>query len=94
MPQKCGALAACGYEKVAVRKKPEVVIISTGDELVDVVCDFLIAWMSDHKKMYGIQLLILRYCDVNQRSYNTLRFRSAWVKGSFSFTRFNLSERI
>jgi molybdopterin molybdotransferase len=35
-PQVMGALAACGYSSVAVRKKPEVAIISTGDEVVDV----------------------------------------------------------
>ncbi len=36
LPQDIGALAACGYKEVAVRQKPEVVIISTGDELIDV----------------------------------------------------------
>lgn len=35
-PQVIGALAACGYSSVSVRKKPEVAIISTGDEVVDV----------------------------------------------------------
>ena len=38
MPQDIGALAACGYMTVPVRRKPEVVIISTGDEVVDVAC--------------------------------------------------------
>jgi molybdopterin molybdotransferase len=35
-PQHIGALAACGHIKVLVRKRPEVAIISTGDELVDI----------------------------------------------------------
>ena len=38
LPQDIGALAACGYVAVPVRQKPEVVIISTGDEVVDVAC--------------------------------------------------------
>jgi molybdopterin molybdotransferase len=38
LPQDMGALAACGYVAVPVRQKPEVVIISTGDEVVDVAC--------------------------------------------------------
>lgn len=38
LPQDIGALAACGYVAVSVRQKPEVVIISTGDEVVDVAC--------------------------------------------------------
>ena len=38
MPQDIGALAACGCVAVSVRQRPEVVIISTGDEVVDVAC--------------------------------------------------------
>lgn len=38
LPQDIGALAACGCAAVLVRQKPEVVIISTGDEVVDVAC--------------------------------------------------------
>ncbi|SDE42375.1 gephyrin-like molybdotransferase Glp [Sporomusa acidovorans] len=38
LPQDIGALAACGFEKVPVRRKPNVAIISTGDELVNVAC--------------------------------------------------------
>jgi len=38
LPQDIGALAACGYSIVPVRRKPVVVIISTGDEVVDVPC--------------------------------------------------------
>jgi molybdopterin molybdotransferase len=37
-PQDIGALAACGCAVVPVRQKPEVVIISTGDEVVDIEC--------------------------------------------------------
>ncbi|HWR08502.1 gephyrin-like molybdotransferase Glp [Sporomusa sp.] len=37
-PQDIGALAACGCVVVPVRQKPEVVIISTGDEVVDIEC--------------------------------------------------------
>jgi molybdopterin molybdotransferase len=38
LPQDIGALAACGYSIVPVRRKPVAVIISTGDEVVDVPC--------------------------------------------------------
>lgn len=33
-----GALAACGFAEVLVRKKPRIGIISTGDEIVDIHC--------------------------------------------------------
>lgn len=36
LPQDIGAMAACGIESVPVRSKPTIVIISTGDEVVDV----------------------------------------------------------
>lgn len=36
LPQDIGALAAAGHMKIAVRHKPRIGIISTGDELVDV----------------------------------------------------------
>jgi molybdopterin molybdotransferase len=35
-PQEIGLLAALGKQRVAVRKRPRVAIISTGDELVDI----------------------------------------------------------
>lgn len=38
-PQDIGALGACGYVAVPVRQKPVVAIISTGDEVVDIVCN-------------------------------------------------------
>lgn len=33
-----GLLAACGCSQIAVRKRPRVVVISTGDELIDIDC--------------------------------------------------------
>jgi molybdopterin molybdotransferase len=35
-PQEIGALAAMGYSRISVFKKPRVGIISTGDEIVDI----------------------------------------------------------
>ncbi len=38
MPPDIGALAAGGCVTVTVRQRPEIIIISTGDEVVDVAC--------------------------------------------------------
>lgn len=38
-PADIGALAACGYAQVPVRRRPVVAVLSTGDEIVDVGCD-------------------------------------------------------
>lgn len=37
-PADIGALAACGYTQVPVRRKPAVAVFSTGDEIVDAGC--------------------------------------------------------
>lgn len=38
LPQQIGVLAACDFSTVAVRQKPVVGVISTGDEVVDIDC--------------------------------------------------------
>lgn len=38
-PADIGLLAACGCSRIAVRKRPKAVVISTGDELVDIKCN-------------------------------------------------------
>lgn len=37
-PADMGLLAACGCSQIAVRKRPKVMVVSTGDELVDITC--------------------------------------------------------
>ncbi len=69
-PRDTGVLAACGYAKVPVAKKPVVGIISTGNELVpattvpgpgqvrDANAPMLAAWLAE----YGCEPTTLRDC--------------------------------
>ena len=79
-PQTVGALAACGYSHVSVNKKPEVAIISSGDELVDVGEVIVDAQIRD-VNTYALAAMLeqagckVRRCGIVPDNYDALKAR-------------------